>query len=149
MEPTHSLHPRARQNDILVEHVGDETIVYDGERHQAHSLNRSASIVWQHSDGEHSIPQLADVLGTELGIEPDGSLVEYAIDRLANAHLLEGEATESVSRRDAVRRLTLAGAAVVGLPIVLSMVAPTEAMAASGNQNGQGQNQGGGGQNGQ
>ena len=91
MEPTHSLHPRARQNDILVEHVGDETIVYDGERHQAHSLNRSASIVWQHSDGEHSIPQLADVLGTELGIEPDGSLVEYAIDRLANAHLLELE----------------------------------------------------------
>jgi hypothetical protein len=150
MEPTHSLHPRARQNDILVEQVGDETIVYDGERHEAHSLNRSASIVWQHSDGEHSVPQLAEVLGTEMGIEPDDSLVEYALDRLANAHLLEGAAIESVSRRDAVRRLTLAGAAAVALPVVLSMVAPTEAMAASGNQNGQGQNnnnQGGGGQN--
>jgi hypothetical protein len=150
MEPTHSLHPRARQNDILVEQVGDETIVYDGERHEAHSLNRSASIVWQHSDGEHSVPQLAEVLGTEMGIEPDDSLVEYALDRLANAHLLEGAAIKSVSRRDAVRRLTLAGAAAVALPVVLSMVAPTEAMAASGNQNGQGQNnnnQGGGGQN--
>jgi hypothetical protein len=148
MEPTHSLHPRARQSDILVEQVGEETILYNGERHEAHSLNRSASLVWQHSDGEHSVPQLAELLGTELGIEPDDSLVEYALDRLANAHLLESEPTESVSRRDAVRRLTLAGAAVVGLPIVLSMVAPTEAMAASGTQNGQGQN-GGGGQNGQ
>jgi len=143
MEPTHSTHPRARQNDILVERVGDETIVYDGERHEAHSLNRSASLVWQHSDGEHSVPQLAELLGSELGIEPDESLVEYAIDRLANAHLIENAPAESLSRRDAVRRLTLAGAAVVGLPIVLSMVAPTEAMAASGNQNGQGQNNNG------
>ena len=140
MEPTHSIRPRARQNDILVERVGDETIVYDGERHEAHSLNRSASVVWQHSDGEHSVPQLAELLGSELGIEPDESLVEYALDRLASAHLIENEPAESLSRRDAVRRLTLAGAAVVGLPIVLSMVAPTEAMAASGNQNGQGQN---------
>ena len=143
MEPTHSTHPRARQNDILVERVGDETIVYDGERHEAHSLNRSASLVWQHSDGEHSVPQLAELLGSELGIEPDESLVEYALDRLANAHLIENEPAERLSRRDAVRRLTLAGAAVVGLPIVLSMVAPTEAMAASGNQNGQGQNNNG------
>ena len=143
MEPTHSTHPRSRQNDILVERVGDETIVYDGKRHEAHSLNRSATLVWQHSDGEHSVPQLAELLGSELGIEADDSLVEYALDRLANAHLLETEPTESLSRRDAVRRLTLAGAAVVGLPIVLSMVAPTEAMAASGNQNGQGQNNNG------
>ena len=142
MEPTHSMHPRARQNDILVERVGDETIVYDGERHEAHSLNRSASVVWQHSDGEHSVPQLAELLGSELGIEPDESLVEYALDRLASAHLIENAPAESVSRRDAVRRLTLAGAAVVGLPIVLSMVAPTEAMAASG-QNGQGGNNNG------
>ena len=143
MEPTHSTHPKARQNDILVERVGDETIVYDGERHEAHSLNRSATLVWQHSDGEHSVPQLAELLGSELGIEPDESLVEYALDRLANAHLIENEPAASLSRRDAVRRLTLAGAAVVGLPIVLSMVAPTEAMAASGNQNGQGGNNNG------
>jgi hypothetical protein len=148
MEPTHSIHPRARQNDILVEQVGDETIVYDGERHEAHSLNRSASLVWQHSDGDHSVPQLAELLGSELGIEPDDSLVEYALDRLANAHLLEGGATESLSRRDAVRRLTFAGAAAVALPVVLSMVAPTEAMAASGsNQNDQGQNNDKQGQN--
>jgi hypothetical protein len=148
MEPTQSMHPRARQNDILVEQVGDETIVYDGGRHEAHSLNRSASLVWQHSDGEHSVPQLAELLGAELGIEPDDALVDYALDRLANAHLLENEPTVSLSRRDAVRRLTLAGAAAVALPVVLSMVAPTEAMAASGsNQNDQGQNNNKQGQN--
>lgn len=131
--------PKARQNDLLVEQVGEETIVYDGERQEAHSLNRSASIVWRNSDGEHSVPQLASLLGNELGIEPNDTLVEYAIDRLADAHLLDDN---SVSRRAMVKRMTFAGAAALALPVVLSIVAPTEAMAASG-QNSQGQNQGG------
>ena len=129
-------YPKARRHDLLLEEIGDETIVYDGERHEAHSLNRSASIVWKHSDGTRSIAQLAALLATELGIEPDESVVEYALDRLADAQLLEG--TTQLSRRDVVRKMSLAGAAALALPVVLSMVAPTEAMAASG-QNSQGQ----------
>jgi hypothetical protein len=124
---------------ILREHVKDETVIYDGQRQEAHSLNRAASIVWQNSDGTRTIPQLAAVLGSEMGIEPNEGIVEYALDRLASAHLLEDT---SVSRRDLVRRMTFAGAAVVGLPVVLSIIAPTDAMAASG-QNGQGQNNNG------
>lgn len=137
MPEQHPEYPKARHNDLLVEKVGDETIIYDGERQLAHSLNRSASIVWQNSDGEHSVPQLAQLVGTELGIEPNDSIVEYALDKLADAKLLD---TTQVSRRDVVRRMTLAGAAALALPVVLSVVAPTEAMAASG-QNSQGQNQ--------
>lgn len=136
MPEQHPEYPKARHNDLLVEKVGDETIIYDGERQLAHSLNRSASIVWQNSDGEHSVPQLAQLVGTELGIEPNDSIVEYALDKLADAKLLD---TTQVSRRDVVRRMTLAGAAALALPVVLSVVAPTEAMAASG-QNSQGQN---------
>ena len=37
------LHPKSRQTGLLIDHVGDETIVYDEERQEAHSLNRSAS----------------------------------------------------------------------------------------------------------
>ena len=136
MESREPIHPKARQNDLLVEQVGDETVVYDGQRQEAHSLNRAATIVWQNSDGTRTIPQLASILGTAMGIDANESAVEYALDRLASAHLLENS---SVSRRDLVRRMTFAGAAAVALPVVLSIVAPTDAMAASG-QNGQGQN---------
>jgi hypothetical protein len=139
MESVESIHPKARQDELLVEHVKDETVIYDGQRQEAHSLNRAASIVWQNSDGTRTIPQLAAVLGSEMGIEANEGIVEYALDRLASAHLLEDT---SVSRRDLVRRMTFAGAAVVGLPVVLSIIAPTDAMAASG-QNGQGQNNNG------
>jgi len=137
--------PKARHNDLLVEKVGDETILYDGQRQLAHSLNRSASIVWENSDGEHSVPELAQLVGAEMGIEPNDSVVEYALEKLASANLLEDN---HVSRRDVVRRMTLAGAAALALPVVLSVVAPTEAMAASG-QNSQGQNNNKQGQNGQ
>ena len=144
MESLEPIHPKARQNDLLVEQVGDETVVYDGQRQEAHSLNRPASIVWQNSDGTRTIPQLASMLGTAMGIEANESIVEYALDRLANAHLLEDS---SVSRRDLVRRMTFAGAAAVALPVVLSIVAPTDAMAASGSQNAQGQDNNKQGQN--
>jgi hypothetical protein len=145
MQPQHSECPKARRNHLVVEKVGDETILYDEDRQLAHSLNRSASIVWQNSDGEHSVPQLAQLVGAELGIEPNDSIVEYALDKLASANLLDDS---SVSRRDVVRRMTFAGAAALALPVVLSVVAPTEAMAASGGQNGQGQNNNNSGQNG-
>ena len=121
--------PKARLDGLLTERLAEETIVFDCDRQKAHSLNRSASFVWQNSDGTRTIPQLAGLLGKELGIEADESLVEYALDRLDDARLLQ---TNGITRRDALRRLSLTGAAVVALPVVLSIVAPTPAMAASG-----------------
>ena len=136
------LHPKSRQTGLLIDHVGDETIVYDEERQEAHSLNRSASIVWEGSDGQRSVPELAALVAAKLGIDASDSIVEYALDELARVHLLENgpDGGEQVSRRDALRRMSFAGAAAVALPVVLSLAAPTPAMAASGNQNGQGQN---------
>ena len=136
------LHPKSRQTGLLIDHVGDETIVYDEERQEAHSLNRSASIVWDGSDGRRTVPELAALVAEKLGIDANDSIVEYALDELARVHLLENgpDGGEQVSRRDALRRMSLAGAAAVALPVVLSLAAPTPAMAASGSQNGQGQN---------
>jgi len=125
------MYPKARTDGLISEQLGGETIVFDGERQKAHSLNHSASIVWRHSNGERSVAELATVLGTELGIEPDESLVELALEELAGANLLEPP-PNGVTRRDAVRRLSFAGAAAVALPAVLSIIAPTPAMAASG-----------------
>lgn len=144
------LHPKSRQTGLLIDHVGDETIVYDEDRHEAHSLNRAASIVWEASDGRRTVGELATLLGKTLGIETNDSIVEYALDELARVHLLENGpgGGEQVSRRDALRRMSFASAAAVALPVVLSLATPTPAMAASGStQNGQGQNNNNPGQN--
>jgi hypothetical protein len=129
MDDSNPIRPKARTLGLLMEQVGDETIVYDRERQIAHALNRSAGIVWRYSDGSRSVPELAAALGAELRIAPNDSLVEYALDELASAHLLEGN---RVSRRGALRRITYAASVAVALPAVLSIIAPTPAMAASG-----------------
>lgn len=144
-------YPKSRRNGVLVDHVRDETIVYDEERQQAHSLNRTAGLVWTYSDGTRSVNDLTALLGSELGMDVSDSLVEYTLEELSRVHLLENQgATEevSVSRREVLRRFTSAGAAAVALPVVLSVLAPTPAMAASGStQNSQGQNNNSQGQN--
>lgn len=151
MAHSQPLQPKSRQTGLLIDHVGDETIVYDEERQEAHSLNRAASIVWEGSDGRRTVGELAALLGETLHIEPNDSIVEYALDELTRVHLLENgpDGGEQVSRRDALRRMSFASAAAVALPVVLSLAAPTPAMAASGtsNQNNQGQNNNNQGQN--
>jgi len=130
------MYPRARQHGLIVDRVGDEIIVFDEERKEAHSLNRMASIVWQHSDGAHSLSQIAEVLTRELHVDASEAIVLYALDTLASVHLLETDGAAELelptTRRDVVKRVAAMGVAAVGLPAVLTMAAPTSAMAASG-----------------
>ena len=130
------MYPRARKRGLLVDSVGDETIVFDEERKEAHSLNRMASVVWQQSDGAHSLSQIAAELTKELGVEANEAIVLYALDKLASVHLLEDDAAPGLerptTRRSAVKRVAAVGVAAVGLPSVLTIIAPTPAMAASG-----------------
>ena len=128
MQRPDPIYPTSRRSGLLIDQIGDETIVYDQVRQEAHALNRLASIVWSHSDGTRSVQELAVIVGEELGTNASPSIVEYALDKLANAHLLE---EETVTRRDVVRRMTYASAAAVAIPAVLSIAAPTPAMAAS------------------
>lgn len=130
------MYPRARKRGLLVDRVGDETIVFDEERKEAHSLNRMASVVWQQSDGAHSLAQIAAELTKELGVEANEAIVLYALDKLASVHLLEDgagpEQERPTNRRDAMKRVAAVGVVAVGLPSVLTITAPTPAMAASG-----------------
>src|SRR6266498_3512906 len=43
--------PRARTEDLIVEALPTETLVYDTRTHLAHCLNLSAATVWKHCDG--------------------------------------------------------------------------------------------------
>jgi hypothetical protein len=45
--------PRARAENLTVRVLGDETLVYDQERHKAHCLNATAALVWRHCNGKN------------------------------------------------------------------------------------------------
>jgi hypothetical protein len=122
--------PRARV-DCLSREFGGEVLVYDLQRDVGHCLNSTAAATWKLCDGNSSPSQIARTLSRQFSARVDEAVVLFALDQLADAHLLvEPEVSiERLSRRVAIRRIGIAAA--IALPLVTSIVAPTPAQAAS------------------
>lgn len=127
--------PHARKEGLVVRELPDEVLVYDLERDKAHCLNQTAALVWKHCDGETSVPEITRLLEKDLKAPVDEKLVWFALDQLSKDHLLEDGIVPpaamlgGMSRRQMVRTLGLA--AVVAVPLVTSIIAPTPAQAAT------------------
>lgn len=130
-----SARPRARTEGLVAREVADETLVYDLESHRAVCLNKTAALVWRSCDGRRTAKGIARTLSEALGETVPEEVVWIALDQLGRDKLLETrvarpDALVGLSRRELIRRVSLA-AAVVALPLVTSIVAPTPAQAAS------------------
>jgi Coenzyme PQQ synthesis protein D (PqqD) len=128
--------PQARNDDLLIEELEDELLVYDQRDDSAHRLNRTAAIVWRHCDGTRDIDGLVAALERELGEVADEDLVRIALDDLADRELITGAPERPpedrrLSRRRFIRRVGTVGAAALSLPVVTSLVAPEPAAAQS------------------
>jgi hypothetical protein len=127
--------PRARQDGLLEEAVGEELLLYDRESHTAHCLSPIAACVWRHCDGEHGLSGLAQLVGAS------DNLVADALNELREKDLLiaEAEPMQSTalgeSRRDAIVRVARYGAAAAAGSMIISATAATPAMASSGEYN--------------
>jgi len=121
--------PQAREDGLVVQELEDETLVYDLLSHKAHCLNRAARAVWRLCDGTRDEAALARLLGKELAGGADEDVVRLALRDLARARLLREPLTARprVSRRRLIQRLGQAAA----LPLVVSIVSPTAAQAAT------------------
>jgi hypothetical protein len=127
------MHPAARRDDVVVQELDPETMVYDSVRREFHLLNPLAALVFQHADGDTSPSDLAARAGEHLGADVGVPEVEAALAELERAHLLTSNGTArgarpSVTRREAAIRLAVLA---LGTPLVTSIIAPTPAMAAS------------------
>ncbi len=124
--------PRARLDELVVEELQDETLVYDLKRHKAGCLNRTAALVWRHCDGRTRVADVAALLNKELEIPADEAVVWMALDRLDRAHLLSEPVAlpadrARYSRREMLRTLRRAAGISLLLPVIESIVAPLAA----------------------
>ena len=127
--------PKSRSEQIVVQELSNETLVYDLERHKVHCLNSSAAYVWRRCDGRTAIADVARSLEEEFGLPADARIINLAIDDLRRARLLDDRATPAAhgaSRRDTLKRIGIAAGLAVLVPAVTSIVAPTAALAFSG-----------------
>jgi len=126
--------PTARDEQLLIQELQDETLVYDLTSKKAHCLNPTAALIWRHCDGKTTVPALARLLRETLNLPEDADIVWKALLQLDKARLLRepvvppGE-VHRFSRRDLARKL---GAAAILAPVVLSVLAPKAAAAGSG-----------------
>jgi len=118
--------PVARQDDLVVEELGDELLVYDQTNDCAHSLSAAATRVWRACDGERT----AKALSTEL--EMDSNTVAHALEELDECNLLDnGHQLSEMTRREATLKGVKVGAAAASAPLIYSILAPVPALAAT------------------
>jgi Coenzyme PQQ synthesis protein D (PqqD) len=122
--------PKSRQDDIVIEGLGDETLVYDMRSHKAHCLNRTAALVWDRCDGKATVSEMAEALEKELRVPIPAAVVWLALEKLGKAELLSDRPPKStvehaISRRAIIRKIGLGAA--VALPLVTSILAPSAA----------------------
>ncbi len=132
METTRALMPRARQDELIVEELQDETLVYDLERHKARCLNRTAALVWRNCDGRTSVAEMVALLEEQSATPTDEAVVWMALDRLSRAHLLVEPVTlpadrAQYSRREMLRTLRRVAGISLLLPVIESIVSPLAA----------------------
>lgn len=128
------LKPLARKDGLVVNELPEEIVIYDRESHKAHCLNQTAALIWKRCDGRTTPARIAASLQKELNAPISEDLVWYAIEQLEKDDLLVEKIIRSrpktgVSRRELIKRLGLA--AVVAVPLITTMVAPTAVEAAA------------------
>ena len=128
--------PQARTDQLVVEAMVDETLVYDLRRHKAHYLNPTAALVWRCCHERKSVAETAALLETELRMPEAETVVWMALDRLERARLLTDLPSFpgprlQYGRRQVIRAVGLGAAATLLLPIVDSIVSPVAAQAGS------------------
>src|SRR3954463_11534640 len=78
--------PLARSENLVIEELGDELLIYDLNANRAHSLGASAARVWRACDGNTTV----EVLSARTDL--DAGTVAQALEELRNSSLLDGEA---------------------------------------------------------
>lgn len=122
----------ARREQLVVQEMPDEVLVYDLKTHKAHCLNKTAAFIRNHCDGQTSVAELARLLKDEIGSQVDASMIWYALDNLGRAGLLEGELVppnRGVSRRRLMRQL--GAGTLITIPMVASLLVPNAVHAQS------------------
>ena len=124
--------PIARREDLIVEELPNEVLVYDLNTDKAHCLNRTAALIWKNCDGEKTEGDIAALLQQEFKTPMSIPVVTLGLEELTRYGLLQETSPPpkvQVSRRRLIQNLGLTAA--LALPVIMSITAPAAAGAGS------------------
>jgi len=121
--------PAARQKDLVVQELPGELLVYDLTSNRAHCLNATAASIWKLCSGARTLDDIRLSWMEQNKGAVDIDVIRYGVEELGRCDLLETAPTATkLNRRQVIGRLGLASA--VALPVIASLVAPNNALAA-------------------
>lgn len=126
------IYPLSRSNDLVMLEAKDEILIYDLKSNNALCLNHTAAIVWQNCDGKNSIEDLTEIIQSKLKTQINEEFVYFALKELEEKNLLQKDSFpaqifSSLSRRDAIRKLSFATMAAI--PLISLIAVPTAGQA--------------------
>lgn len=128
--PHHQL-PIARRDDLVVTFAADEVLAYDQRAHHIHYLNPIAAAVWQACDGTHDVEHLAASASVTTNAQVNEESIRMALRQLDEANLLKVPLAPELTLARETRRSLLRKAGLVAVPAIISVSAPSAALAQS------------------
>jgi hypothetical protein len=127
--------PRSRQQNIVVQRLNGELLIYDLVLNKALCLNEASALVWEACDGQKSISEITKIVNEKLKTKVNEDFVWLALDRLKKENLIVNPEEislnfDGLTRREVIRRIGFSS--LVALPVVTSLIAPSAASAQSG-----------------
>jgi len=127
MTPNEAKPKGLNRDQLVIEELGTELMIYDQRRNQAFCLNQKAAFVWQHCDGKTTIAEIAVQMAQSLREPIDPAVVRLALQGLSKDGLLETTflpfVAEGLTRRDMMQKIGVSAA--VALPLVTALMVAT------------------------
>jgi len=75
-----------QRKDVVVKKLGQDTLLYDPTTDKVHTLNQTASLIWNLCDGKHSLGEIKKALHENFSIK---ETIEVEKDILKNLKELQ------------------------------------------------------------
>lgn len=122
--------PLGRKDDIVVQELDGEVLIYDLKVNKVFCLNQTSALVWQACDGKRTIAEINNWLGQHLDSQTNEDIVWLALDQLSKENLIENKNEienkfSAMPRREVVKKLGMGS--LIALPVIASLTAPAAA----------------------
>lgn len=125
-----SLKPLGRRDNLVVQELNGEVLIYDLNKNKAYCLNETSALVWRACNGINSVSDICKSVGDE-------DIVWLALNSLKKENLIDhapDNKFNGMSRRDVIKKIGIGS--MIALPVVASLVAPAAVHAQSCKPNG-------------
>lgn len=127
-------YPCCRKDDIVMQNLDEEILIYDLKTNKAFCLNKTSALVWRECDGTKSLSEISEKLSIQFNTQINQGLIWLALEQLKKENLIESEVSlpseyKGKSRREIIKQIGFSAAIV--FPMISSLVAPHPINAAS------------------